>query len=238
MHSVNDDHLSLALLSDKEAEFEEALAETLRNQTGENLLTSLWGKLSRPRKLRIVYALGMTSGKDMYVGLLRRALNATGRGSRDLRCVALMSLAKRQGAAATTDLLAVFASTKDRDIRGYVVSALAFIGDDTAWDVVAAWLEVELQRPGRPGSNPPLAALGFSYLTRHGASSVDRRIHVVRLARLTWPMLDRDERDWFRAHWNQALPGGVEAALVSLPDEEEIRHWVERQPLFRAHGDS
>jgi HEAT repeat protein len=154
---------------------------------------------------------------------LREALGASGPGSRDLRCAALLALGKREGARATPEMLAGLRS-RDGIVREYAVAALVEAGDDRGWDEVLDWVTTQLtasRRPNRLAASPIVLAIG--YLARHAPQGSQRLRLLVDLIRDAWPRLLEDERAWFGVNWPEAAPGGPDPDTLSAPNPERIR---------------
>ena len=158
---------------------------------------------------------------------LRRAIRLSGPGSRDVRCAALLALAKRVGAPATPDLVDGLA-TSDAAVKDYAVIGLAGAGDDRAFEQVLQHLRNVLRRRGS-GRSPGVTAYALAYLARH-ASEGARRSELVAFVRKHWDAIDH--ADWFAELWPEAAPGGPAPDAVRAPQQEAIRAWV-HDGLFR-----
>ncbi|GAA3381935.1 HEAT repeat domain-containing protein [Cryptosporangium minutisporangium] len=128
--------LAERLCSRRSDVFEAALEEAaLRASDGDGLLAGAFGSASsRYQRVGIAAALGETAG-PAGLEALREALTARGTGSVDLRCAALIALARRVGEAASEDF-ATCAADKNVAVRQYAVFCLAACGDDRAWGLV------------------------------------------------------------------------------------------------------
>jgi hypothetical protein len=102
-----------------------------RADVADDLDRLLAARVDAARDVIAVARLGDLQG-DAGTDALRRALTRTGRGSRDLRCAALVALAKRCGADATPWLRDALAIT-DGIVKDFAVLALAGVGDGRAW---------------------------------------------------------------------------------------------------------
>lgn len=224
------------LLSSRGAEFTQVLEEALSGEAGvdpELLVDAVWDLLAGERRTEAVAALrAVRRPSPVGASVLRRALTATGRGSQDLRCVAALGLGLREGVDSTPALVAAFTATRSNDLRGYLLAILAYTGDACGWEPVHEWLGRELTRAARPGSWPPLAALGFTYLARQAGLDAHRGQRLVELAVRSWPVLDRDERAWVRTYWPELAGEGAAGAVVRPPDPEALTAWVRALPLF------
>jgi HEAT repeat protein len=220
-------------------EVEASLAAALRGDRGDQLDRSIVQavQLGAQGDELLAQALQTARGFDRVVlaaGLgevdgaagsaaLRKALAATGPGSRDLRCAALLALGKREGAGATPEMLAGLHS-RDGIVREYAVAALAEAGDDRGWGEVFAWVTDQLtaeRRPGYLAASPVVVA--FSYLARHASTGSVRLRRLVDTIRSSWPQLLDDERAWFNRNWPQAAPGGPDPDVLSSPDPGQIQ---------------
>lgn len=180
-------------------------------------------------RVSIVVALGETTGPAGLTAL-RHAQTVTGPGSRDLRCAAVLALAKRCGAEATPDLLTALAD-RDGDVRRYAVIALAGAGDDRAWDQTLTWLTTYLKRVHRPATEPSPFGMAVAYLAQHAPAASERLAKLVTTIRTAWTRLDVDERQWLTGLWPAAEPTGPALELVIPPDPDQLRAWA-RHPLF------
>ncbi|WP_426513247.1 hypothetical protein ACPPVO_23065 [Dactylosporangium sp. McL0621] len=103
-------------------------------------------------KITVVAALGDAHGGRGPAAL--RSLLAVLQRSVDLRCAALLALAKREGAAAS-DVLAAHLTQVPARVRDYAVIALAGVGDGRAWAQVRTILRRQttgLLLPLSPGT--------------------------------------------------------------------------------------
>jgi hypothetical protein len=164
------------------------------------------------------------------VAALRRAVRVTGPGTRDLRCAALLALAKRIDVLATPDLVAGLA-TSDGTVKDYAVVGLAGAGDGGAWDEVFDHLRKVLRRKRRTGGQSDVD-YALCYLSRH-VFDASRRADLVTFIRRNWDAIDEDE--WFARLWPDAAPGGPSPDVVPVPDAEAIRAWA-RRSLFEPLG--
>src|SRR5262249_29257636 len=94
------------------------------------LLAQMLGEAPRSESVLIAGALGETQGPSGVIAL-RLAVAATGPRTRDLRCVALLGLAKRLGPDASPDLSAALAS-RDAVVKHYALIGLAGAGNGDA----------------------------------------------------------------------------------------------------------
>jgi len=178
-------------------------------------------------KATIAGVLGDFKG-DAGSAALRRATEVTGPGTRDLRCVALLALAKRDGEAASPQLRAALAR-KDAVVKDYAVIGLAGAGDDSAWDEVFDRLPALLKRAQR--ALPSEVAMALAYLAQH--LDQPRQERLVRFVRRHW--LAIREVGWFKRYWPDAGPDGPPIDAVNVPDTAGLRAWA-RSPLFEPVG--
>src|SRR4051794_1962951 len=97
-------------------------------------LVSELGKARGFRRVEIAAALGESEGEAGPTHL-RRLLRETGPETSDVRCAALLALAKRCGEQAHDDYAAAFCA-KDAGTRSYAVLALSAYGRDGLWEDV------------------------------------------------------------------------------------------------------
>jgi hypothetical protein len=148
---------------------------------------------------------------------------------RDVRCAALLALAKRTGAAATPWLRAALGA-RDGAVQDYALIGLAGAGAGDAWDEVEALLRHRLTKTPRGrslGQDPSLMAV--AYLGQHVGRDANRLRRLVALARALLARDDGRRRSWFSTYWPSALDSA--AAAVSPPDANRLRAWA-RAPLF------
>lgn len=147
------------------------------------------------------------------------ASKSTRSAFRDLMCAAVTALAKRDGPAAT-DIFIAAANASNPYIRDYGMSALAPVGDDTAWDQIFARLSEILERKLK---SPSLlwdeACRAIEYLARHAPQGSDRAIRVITLLRQHWRNLGYS--DLIEQWW----PGiGSEQTLTTLDLQKHRPH--------------
>lgn len=200
-------------------------AATRLGEDGDRLLAATLVDLPRWRQVMVVAAMGNLTG-SRGSAVLGQALTVTGPGSRDLRCAALWALAKREGEAATGDLVRTLTESRDGVVRAYAVTALAGVGDDRGWEPVLSWLRKFLARPSRGPTFPPLVPVAVAYLMRPSSADPARTARVVRLLREKWDALDVDEREWLSQLWPQAHPDGPRVEEVEPPDPVVLEGWI------------
>jgi hypothetical protein len=182
-----------------------------------------------------VAALGDAQG-DRGIPTLRQVL--AGRAVQvDLRCGALLALAKRAGADAS-DLFAIHLDHGDESIRFYAMHCLAVVGDDRAWPAAFAELTRILERPP-PSVRPPMnsfhaafaSSVAVTYLIRHLRGHPNRKRELVAGLRASFDRLYPSERDFLAVHWPGCQPGGPDADDLPEPDPRPFVDWA-RDPLF------
>ncbi len=157
-------------------------------------------------RVPLVAALGDVATSGPGDALLRDAARQDGPQTRDLRCAALVALAKRLGASATQDFRAALAQ-RDSALREYALACLATFGDDAAWPEVSEWL-AKVKTPYN-GLQPPTAN-AVTYLCRHVAGRTDEdRAALVSLLREKWSVLVEDGvAEGLVRLWPDVRPGG------------------------------
>ena len=206
---------------------EQAVAEAIRERDEAALADALRAAKGWHRVV-LAAALGDLRAPGHADVVLRDCLAITGPGTQDLRCAALVSLTKRLGAAASSDLRAALAQ-RDAGLRDYAVVGLAAVGDAEAWPDVLAWLRSR-RAPSR-GSEPPTRAAAH-YLLRHlPERSADEHAELVRVLRKVWAVLEQDGvTGWLASAWPGVEPGSAGPAGPAVVDPQE---WS-RIPLFAA----
>jgi hypothetical protein len=205
---------------------EAAVVEAVRDRAEEALVAALQAAKGWHRVV-LVAALGDLREPGPGDALLRVCVSASGPGTQDLRCAAVVSLVKRLGPEATADLRAALAQ-RDGAVREYAVVGLAAVGDETAWPDVLAWLRSRTA-PSRSGD--PATGAAVHFLLRHLAGrTTDERAALVAALRARWPVLEQDGvAGWLSSHWPGIEPGSTPAE----PTAVDGGHWA-RLPLFAA----
>jgi hypothetical protein len=221
------------------ASFEAVVKDAvMEGPSGEARLVRMLDALAGPNKVMAVAALGDAQG-DQGMGALRGLL-AVPQRSVDLRCAALLALAKREGAAAS-DVLAAHLTRVPGAVRDYAVLGLAAVGDDRAWSQVYTILRRELDRPAptfqpqrlMPGLKQFKVLTTVTYLVRHlSTSPADRIPQLVDTLRSRFTRLYVVEQDWLRTHWSGIGPDGTDPVRIDAPDPEPFRAWVADTQLF------
>jgi hypothetical protein len=167
-----------------------------------------------------------------------RGLLAVPQHSVDLRCAALLALAKREGVAAS-DVLAAHLTHVPAGVRDYAIISLAAVGDDRAWPKVHTILRRDLDRPP-PTSQPRQLIPGLkqfklltrvAYLVRHlAAAPTDRIPPLVATLRSRFDRLYAVEQDWLSTHWPGIDPAGPAPTRIDPPDPQPFRAWVAAVP--------
>jgi hypothetical protein len=195
------------------------------------------------RRVVIAADLGYSEGES-GPARLRQLLGETGRGTSDLRCAALLALAKRCKEDAHDDFVAAFHSA-DAGTRDYAVLALAAYGRDGLWDEVSDRLVKTLKRRVRDDSTPSKTALMITYLVRHATRQPERVPALVNLLRKHWAGLDPVDSDgdrvvdleatnteWLQRYWPDAAPAGPPADEVALPEIAAMEEWIRMNSLL------
>lgn len=211
----------------------------------------LVGRLSSAqgwRRVLLAAQLGESTGESGPAAL-RGLLTVTGPGTSDLRCAALLALAKRCGSAAHEDYVTALAS-KDAATRDYAILALSAYGRDGVWDDLQRRLTNTLKRPNRRSSSPPSEVLMVIYLCRHAAREPGRLTTLVQTLRHHWAALDPgfdeedddgDEHDvgenteWLQEFWPDVTPDGPPPTAVTTPGVAAMERWVRDQPILTLH---
>jgi hypothetical protein len=127
-----------------EASFEVTVKDAvMEGPPGEARLVAMLDSLAGASKVLVVAVLGDAQGDQGPTAL--RSLLAAPQRSIDLRCAALLALAKREGAAAS-DVLAAHLTHAPAAVRDYAIISLAAVGDDRAWSQVHTILQRDLDR--------------------------------------------------------------------------------------------
>jgi hypothetical protein len=182
------------------------------------------------RGLYATAALGQSRGPSGEPAL-RELIAKRGPGTSDVRSAALLALAKRTGSAAS-DVLADAVDDKDASVRDYAVTALAAVGDATAWDTVLARLNTTLGRPRKRQDQLSTVVLATIYLARHAVEDHARLGRVAETLRKHWDRLDDQERAWLEQYWPAVHPGLEGQPLLSRPSAEAMLEYILRDPLF------
>jgi hypothetical protein len=171
-----------------------------------------------------VAALGDAQGDQGIPAL--RALLATPQRAVDLRCAALLALAKRARDDAC-DVLAAHVTHVPPAVADYAVMCLACGGDDRAWPQAHRRLRQQLDRPP-PTVQPHEILLGMphfralftiAYLARHLNAAPSERIpRLVTTLRSRFDRLYAVEQDWLSQHWPGINPGGPRPTRLTAPD--------------------
>jgi hypothetical protein len=224
--------VAAGLRSSRSATFEAAVRAAVDlGADGDRLLAGL-DDLRGWRAVYVMAALGDVDG-PWGAAVLRRTIALRGRGTADLRCAALLALAKREKGAAS-ESLAEMVDDADAAVRRYAVMGLAAVGDARAWDAVFARLTATLgrTRTTEEGSDLSPVVLAVVYLLRHVGASDGRAESVVSLLRRRWLRLTERERRWFGQHRPAAATGAGTGGVPALPDPAALQRWLLDHPLF------
>jgi hypothetical protein len=227
--------------------FEQAQCAAEAGDYGERVLVEALGRrLSKDKQLYVVAALGDATG-PLGGAALREALTWTGT-PQDLRCAAVLALAKREQGAASADLAEAFNSAVAA-IRGYGAIGLAAYGDDRAWETAFAYL----QRRMHTAQNvwpPTTSAYCVAYLLRHLEADRTRTSRLVALLRgnekrapKSAPFWASDASalaqhwvegtGWLQRHWPDCLDSSVAADRVAPPDVAAVERWARDNHLLK-----
>lgn len=181
---------------------------------GDRLLAGL-EDLRGWRAVYVTAALGDVQGPH-GASVLRRTARTRGPGTSDLRCAALLALAKREKAAAS-DALAEAVDDGDAAVRRYAVLGLAAVGDGRAWDAVLARLKAMLTRTRKTEEGTDLSpvVVAVIYLLRQAAQVDGRAQEVMVLLRKHWSRLTKREQGWFATHCPALPPAQARSRTLS-----------------------
>ena len=189
------------------------------------------------KRVMLAAELGDSEGES-GPGALRGLLGETGKGTRDLRCAALLALAKRCHEEASDDYAAAL-SSKDWGTKHYALIAMAAYGKDGHWDRLLGDLERRLARGGRRGDAYITDVQQLVvYLCRHLDGDQSRLERLVAGLREQWDALltsgdvGDDEVAWLRRFWPGVAPDGPAASDVAPPDSAGMTRWIRSNPLF------
>ncbi len=183
---------------------------------------SLWYE-----RVHLAAALGYGSG-EAGVDELRWAAQETGPHTMDLRCAALLALAKRVGSDATDDF-ALALSDKTGAVREYSIMCLAAVGNGSARQAAFAQLRSWLKKPAK---RPRGEMDAIVYLLRTDA--LDRIVELRDLLNENQSRMDPEVKDRLAQLWPEALSGQP----IMQDDVGRIRAGVwssflrNRRPLF------
>ena len=188
------------------------------------------------RRIEIAAELGDSQG-DTGPDQLRRLLRESGPGTSDLRCAALLALAKRCRDEAHDDY-AVACHSKDAGTRDYAMLALSAYGRDGLWDQVAERLVETLKNRKRRGSEPPSeVVVQIVYLVRHAANESGRLARLAASLRQHWAGLEpagggHDNEQWIKDYWPEASPDGPPVNTLESPNVSAMERYVRTNTLF------
>lgn len=168
----------------------------------------------------LVAALGDTAG-DQGADFLRSALAREGE-DQDVRCAAIVALAKRVGADASPDLLAVM-RTGDQAVKFFAIASLAAAGNGSGWDDVFQFLAATMERPPTTTAIPSPVAVSIAYLGQF--LSPERTMALADLLRGSVSKLSPKERQWLLEYWPQAFDQ-VTGHDLEGPDALALRRWA------------
>jgi hypothetical protein len=210
--------------SHRSAEFDSAVEQAKRvGSVGDQVLAEALANASGYRATSIAAALGDVDG-DHGDAALRSVLTTTGPGTQDVRCAALVALTKRNGAAATDDMLAAL-HTRDSGVREYALLCLVHAGDEKGCDEVLAWVVALLKRTPRKAGFPETVGSAIAYLTRHCEPGSDQIVVLVTALRTRWLPSPHEKQAWLLNSWPEAAPGGPAPAECPLPRHSPMTAW-------------
>jgi hypothetical protein len=221
------------------ASFETSVKDAvMEGPSGEARLVHMLDSLTGANMVMAIAALGDAQGDKGPAAL--RGLLAVPQRSVDLRCAALLALAKREGAAAS-DVLAAHLTRTPAAVRDYAIVGLAAVGDDRAWSPVHEILRQQLDRypptyqPQRliPGLAQFKVLTTVAYLVRHlRASPADRIPQLVETLRSRFDRLYFVEQDWLRTNWPGVDAADADQGRIDPPDPQPFRAWIASTHLF------
>jgi hypothetical protein len=227
------------LLSVASRSFETTVKDAvMEGPLGEARLVAMLESIRGSRQVMVAAALGDAQGEQGIAAL--RNLLAVPPRSVDLRCAALLALAKRAGIEAS-DVLAAHVTRVPAAVAEYAVIGLAAVGDDRAWSEVHTLLRRQLDRPPpvvqpreiTPGNSQFHVLVTIAYLVRHLSGSPARRIPaLVAALRSRFDRLYKVEQDWLSAHWPDITPDGPRPDQVTPPQPAAFRNLVHATHLF------
>lgn len=238
VHEEDAEFLRLALRSRNSATQQAALSTAAsQGLDGEHALLEALSEATGWTRGLFVAALGDVRRAGPADAVLRAVLEVRGPGTRDLRCAALISLAKRLGSAATPEFISGLGQS-DTGVRGYAAICLAAFGDARAWEAVTEYLGSH-RRPKRDADSQDV----LTYLLRH--VHTQDVTATVELIRDRWPVLEREQvsapfvleaecvTEWVARVWPGVEPGGP--PRPEIPSDLEVRLGSpEGAPLFSA----
>jgi hypothetical protein len=198
-------------------------------------------RLNRARgfgRVIVAAALGDSQG-ETGPDALRGLLAITGKGTSDLRCAAVLALAKRCREEGTEDYAAAL-DIRDGATKDYAMIAMAAFGTDGHWDRVFGGLRKKLTRR-RNRQDERLTDLQpvLVYLCRHLNDDTSRTTKLVETLRARWDSLlsrqeewDPDEVTWLLNYWPDVAPDGPAPAAVAPPDSAGMTAWIRSSPLL------
>lgn len=165
-------------------------------------------------------------------GVLRVLVANRGPGTQDLRCAAILALAKRDQADAT-DVLVESVGDSDPEIRFYALLCLAAVGDDRGWGNVFRQCDQTLARSRRKekSSEYPFLALAVTYLLCSSPPDRSRLFSVASLIRRHSGNLLPSESRWLRECMPEVLTDRDFESL-NFPDCRAMRERYRNDSLF------
>lgn len=204
-----DQHGIAKLGGRRRADLEAALREAVSSPDETALVRLLEGRLPY-HSLIAAAALGDRRRPGPGDEALRAALRQSGPQLQDFRCAALVSLAKRCGAAATDDFLYAMRH-RDHIVKGYALMCLDAFGDDQAWEDVLGWIKKRRSpHKASDGAGRQQTRAAVDYLVRCAPQrSENQRNDLARVLRARWDVLAADGvTDRLQRLWPGVQPGG------------------------------
>lgn len=224
--------VSRDLRSSNADRFQAAVETAVRlGAAGDALLADL-DQLSGWRQLLVVASLGDVRGPKGEAALLR-ALSAHGPGTSDLRCAAVLALAKRNEPS-VDDVLPGLLDDRDAAVRQYALLGLARAGDGSGYDAVLDRLKALTSRKRKDPSHgfdisPVITAT--TYLLRHAAGDARRLAELAAVLRLARTRLSATEQAWLDEHWAELRSGDGDP--TDVPDVDALQESIAQHPLFQ-----
>lgn len=227
-------NLARRLLEGKQVDRDHALREAVAARDEGSLVQALRASEGWHRVI-FAAALGDLPRSRAGDDALREAAAATGPGSRDLRCAALVALSKRLDREATPDLRAALGQ-RDAAVREYAIVCAAAVGDSSAWPEVLDWLR-HRRTPSRTFPVTETQA-AVHYLLRELPAGEEARQELVTVLRNVWTILEKDRvAAWLESIWPGVQPGGPGVTKLPAPSAVNPDEW-RSNPMFSAPATS
>jgi hypothetical protein len=155
---------------------------------------------------------------------LARVVGASGPNTMDLRCAALLALAKRRPDGAATPTFVEGLASRSGWVKDYALISLAGAGDARGWQPAFDVLRSRLSRPSSADIDRTWWAT--AYLAQFPDEPV---ADLVALLRKRW---DRIAHALIVPHWPEVAPDGPPADQVEVPPPGYLRAVIRADPLF------